>query len=135
MCRARGQAEAGRKRKLSPSSCCIPRHQRAANEYAGYAFLSSIFALVSKLNAFPGLDYVPQVDLSRFPREDVRFPDAGENTHRAWAWRCSIRDEHSRGNTLLDGRTIAIKDMINVKDVPMLMGTTFVKVCIPVELS
>lgn len=75
------------------------------------------------------------MDLSRFPRENVRFPDAAENTHGAWAWRCSIRDKHSKDNALLDGRTIAIKDIVSVKDVPMLMGTAFVKGYIPVELS
>jgi len=48
-----------------------------------------------------------------------------DNTHGAWAWRCSIKDAKPN-NGLLSGKTTALKDMISVKDVPMLMGTDFV---------
>jgi amidase len=37
-------------------------------------------------------DYVPEVDLARFPRKDIRQVSTEENTHGAWAWRCSIKD-------------------------------------------
>ncbi|OJD40409.1 amidase [Diplodia corticola] len=78
-------------------------------------------------------DYAPQVDLERFPRENVHFPNVGDNTHGAWAWKCSIKDK-SRGikdSMLLEGKTVVLKDNISVKDVPMLMGTDFVKGYVP----
>ena len=75
-------------------------------------------------------DYVPSVDLERFPRKDVHFPDPSENPSNAWAWKCSIQDPSAEG--ILKGKTIAIKDNIAVKDVPMLMGTDFIKGYIPV---
>ncbi|TKA77383.1 hypothetical protein B0A55_03219 [Friedmanniomyces simplex] len=70
-------------------------------------------------------DYAPLTDLARFPRNDVRQTDVSENTHGAWAWRCNIKD--TQPNTgILVGKTVCLKDMISVKDVPMLMGTEFV---------
>lgn len=77
-------------------------------------------------------DYVPPVDEERFPREDIRFPDVSENPLGAWAWRCRVEDK-TKGEGLLAGKTIAIKDNIAVKGVPMLLGTDFVKDYIPVS--
>jgi amidase len=73
------------------------------------------------------------VDLERFPRENIYFPTASENELNAWAWKCSIQDKSAEG--LLKGKTVAIKDNVGVKDVPMLMGTDFVKGYVPVRLS
>jgi amidase len=75
-------------------------------------------------------DYVPEVDLNRFPRNDVRQVSKEENTHGAWAWRCSIKDTRPN-NGPLAGKTFALKDMISVKDVPMLMGTEFINGYVP----
>lgn len=83
----------------------------------------------AELMAMP--DYVPQVDLERFPRESIHFPDANENTHGAWAWKCSIKEKHRKEPGLLQGKRVVLKDNISVKDVPMLMGTDFVKGYIP----
>ncbi|KAL9087650.1 MAG: hypothetical protein Q9165_006574 [Trypethelium subeluteriae] len=69
-------------------------------------------------------DYLPQVDLERFPREKVHHPSPKENSHNAWAVRCSIKDQQvPRGDQLLSGKTVAIKDMIAIKDIPMTYGT------------
>lgn len=77
-------------------------------------------------------DYVPEVDLERFPRENVKFPKPEENPLGAWAWQCEIVDKHKTDHKgLLQGKTIAIKDNIAVKDVPMLMGTEFIKDYVP----
>ncbi|CAN8105873.1 unnamed protein product [Discula destructiva] len=77
-------------------------------------------------------DYMPEVDLARFPREKVRFPKPEENTLGAWAWQCEIEDKHKTDTSgLLEGKTIAIKDNIAIKDVPMLMGTDFIKNYVP----
>jgi amidase len=73
------------------------------------------------------------VDLERFPRKNVHFPTASANQLNAWAWKCSIQDKSAQG--LLKGKTVAIKDNVTVKDVPMLMGTDFVKGYVPVKSS
>jgi amidase len=77
---------------------------------------------------------VPPVDLDRFPRENIHFPEKSDNPLNAWAWRCSIKDKSPEG--LLKGKTVTVKDNIAVKDVPMLMGTDMVKgyvpVCVPI---
>lgn len=77
-------------------------------------------------------DYVPPVDEERFPREEIRFPDISENPLGAWAWRCRVEDKTKSGG-LLAGKTIAIKDNIAVKGVPMLLGTDFVRDYVPVS--
>jgi len=79
-------------------------------------------------------DYEPAVDVERFPRENIHFPEAKSNVYGAWAWKCDIADKvplKERG--ILDGKTIALKDNISVQGVPMLMGTDFVKGYIPVQ--
>lgn len=77
-------------------------------------------------------DYVPETDLNRFPRENVRFPAPEDNPLGAWAWQCDIEDKRQKQDPgLLEGRTVAIKDNIAIKDVPMLMGTRFVKNYVP----
>lgn len=75
-------------------------------------------------------DYLPQVDHERFPRCDVQQVDKAENTHGAWAWKCSVKDAQAN-NGILAGKTLVLKDMISVKDVPMLMGTEFVSGFVP----
>ncbi|KAI4637240.1 hypothetical protein J4E83_000054 [Alternaria metachromatica] len=76
-------------------------------------------------------DYVPPVDEERFAREDVHFPQASENSHGAWAWKCRIVDKEAKSDGKLYGKTFALKDNIAVKGVPMLLGTNFVKGYVP----
>jgi amidase len=73
---------------------------------------------------------VPKVDAHRFPREDIHFPEEDNNSHGAWAWKCSIVDKQAKGGKL-HGKTFALKDNIAVKDVPMLLGTNFIKDYVP----
>jgi amidase len=75
-------------------------------------------------------DYIPEVDLDRFPRKDIHQVPKDQNTHGAWAWRCSIKDTQPN-NGPLAGKSVVLKDMISVKDVPMLMGTEFVSGFVP----
>lgn len=98
-------------------------------EKEAYTNLLAVFdESCQKLLALP--DYKPQVDLERFPRKDVHQLSKAETKHRAWAWKCSIQD--SRPNEgILKGKTVVLKDMISVKDVPMLMGTEFVEGFVP----
>ncbi|KAF2034943.1 amidase signature enzyme [Setomelanomma holmii] len=75
-------------------------------------------------------DYVPSVDEGRYPRENIHFPEKSENSHGAWAWKCSIVDKQAKGGKL-HGKTFAIKDNVAVKGVPMLLGTNFIKGYVP----
>ncbi|KAK5172776.1 uncharacterized protein LTR77_002896 [Saxophila tyrrhenica] len=93
-------------------------------EKEDYRRLLAVFdESAQELMAMP--DYVPEVDLQRFPRNDVHEVPKDQNTHGAWAWRCSIKDSQPNSGPLA-GKTVVLKDMISVKDVPMLMGTEFV---------
>lgn len=65
-------------------------------------------------------DYLPHVDLKRFPRKHVHRPEPIDNEGNAWAWKVRI-DGAEEGP--LKGMTMALKDNITVKDVPMLFGT------------
>lgn len=79
-----------------------------------------------------GADYVPPVDLERFPRHSIYYPNSTENPLGAWAWKCSIKD--SRGPSgLLKGKTIVIKDCVAIEGVPFLLGTNFFKDYTPVR--
>jgi amidase len=99
------------------------------DEKEDYRKLLAVFdESAQELMAMP--DYIPQVDLDRFPRNDVHQVPKEKNTHGAWAWKCSIKDSQAN-NGLLAGKTAVLKDMISVKDVPMLMGTEFVNGFVP----
>ena len=78
-------------------------------------------------------DYEPETDTKRFPREDIHFPEKEKNEYGAWAWKVRIQDQYPReGRGLLEGKTVALKDNIAVKDVPMLLGTAFFQGYVPV---
>jgi amidase len=79
-------------------------------------------------------DYIPPVDLTRFPRKNVHLVAGEDNPLGAWAWKCEIQDENYKSGSggLLEGKTIAIKDCIAIKDVPFLMGTEFFQDYTPV---
>jgi amidase len=99
------------------------------DEKEDYRKLLAVFdESAQELMAMP--DYVPRVDLDRFPRKDVYQVPKNKNTHGAWAWKCSIKDSQPNPG-LLAGKTAVLKDMISVKDVPMLMGTEFVNGFVP----
>lgn len=99
------------------------------HEVEDYRKLLAVFdESAQELMAMP--DYVPEVDLTRFPRKDVHQVPKEKNTHGAWAWRCNIKDTQPNDGSLA-GKTAVLKDMISVKDVPMLMGTEFVSGFVP----
>lgn len=56
-------------------------------------------------------DFVPEVDEERFPRLNVRnaVGDEKENSSKAWAWRCEVKDVKPSENGLLQGKTFALK--------------------------
>jgi amidase len=77
-------------------------------------------------NADQMSDYIPAVDEDRFAREHIHFPEKDDNTHGAWAWRCTVVDKQSKGGKL-HGNTFVLKDNIALKGIPMLLGTNFIK--------
>jgi len=83
-----------------------------------HSLLASNQDSIDFVNSLP--DYVPLVDLARFPRKDVHRPAVEENEGNAWAWKVTI-DGEPEGP--LKGMKMALKDNITVKDVPMLFGT------------
>ena len=64
----------------------------------------------------------------RHPRTPGRAPVDGENRWNAWYWRCSVKGP-SQG--LLSGKTIAVKDTINVAGVPTRAGSAVMEGYIP----
>lgn len=75
------------------------------------------------------------MDLERFPRQNVHFPEKKDNPHGAWAWKFDLVDmTPSSKNGILQGKTAAVKDNIAVKDIPMLLGTNFIRGFVPVSI-
>jgi len=83
-----------------------------------HSLLASNQASIDIVESLP--DYLPQVDLKRFPRKDVHRPEGRENEGNAWAWKVTIKGAVEGP---LKGMRMALKDNIAVKDVPMLFGT------------
>ncbi|ORY13897.1 amidase signature domain-containing protein [Clohesyomyces aquaticus] len=111
---------------------CASLHVKVKDsEKDDYRKLLAVFhESAEELMAMP--DFEPEADLTRFPRENVHFPDKKDNEYGAWAWRVRIQDQTLKeGEGLLAGKTVALKDNIAVKDVPMLLGTEFVKGYVP----
>lgn len=78
-------------------------------------------------------DPSPSVDLERFPRENVHFPEPKDNPLGAWAWKCTVKDKSAKSGGLLEGKTIALKDCIALAGVPFLLGTDMIKDYVPVR--
>ncbi|KAF2102552.1 amidase signature enzyme [Rhizodiscina lignyota] len=101
------------------------------DEHEDYRKLLAVFhESAEELMALP--DYEPPVDLERFPRRNLHFPDKKDNEYGAWAWKFDLKDiRPSMTKGLLAGKRLALKDNIAVKDVPMLVGTDFFKGFVP----
>ncbi|QDS70393.1 hypothetical protein FKW77_009295 [Venturia effusa] len=99
-------------------------------EQDDYRKLLAVFhESAEELMAMP--DEEPLTDLDEFPRKNVHLPDRCDNEYGAWAWRCSIKSSEENKAGRLYGKTVAMKDNIGVKDVPMLLGSNFIKDYIP----
>ncbi|KAK7202605.1 amidase signature enzyme [Myxozyma melibiosi] len=71
-------------------------------------------------------DYLPYVDLERFPRENVHQPETNE--YNAWAYKVTIKSQSAEdAKGLLAGKTMAIKDNVNIAGVPSLLGTDVIE--------
>ncbi|KAJ7903610.1 amidase signature enzyme [Mycena olivaceomarginata] len=87
--------------------------------------------LISGLDACVALidaedDYVPHLDLQRFPRVDIHRPTAAENAaeYNAWAYKVQIVSTSPADRAgPLASVSVAIKDTVNIGGVPSLLGT------------
>lgn len=70
------------------------------------AFLKGVWEIWNKVDGSE--DYVPEVDLERFPRENVHRPTEAENPTNGWATRVTIQDKKSNAG-LLAGKTVCLK--------------------------
>ncbi|KAK9243372.1 amidase signature enzyme [Lipomyces tetrasporus] len=72
-------------------------------------------------------DYLPPLDLIRFPRENVHRPETNE--YNAWAYKVTIKSTSDvDASGLLAGKTVAIKDNVCIGQVPSLLGTDVIPV-------
>ncbi|KKY28399.1 hypothetical protein UCRPC4_g00566 [Phaeomoniella chlamydospora] len=67
-------------------------------------------------------DYQPKPDLETNPRRNIYFPKPEDNPLAAWAWRFEATSRNP-SSSLLQNKTICLKDNICVVDVPCLLGT------------
>ncbi|KAL0256147.1 hypothetical protein SLS55_008539 [Diplodia seriata] len=85
-----------------------------------FKLLAGLHDAAKIVDALP--DYLPNVDLQRFPRQNVHRPSADEQVlGAAWAHTFTIKDASIQGP--LTGKTLCLKDCITVAGVPQLLGT------------
>ncbi|KAK7025456.1 hypothetical protein VNI00_015984 [Paramarasmius palmivorus] len=73
-------------------------------------------------------DYLPPVDLERFPRTNVHVPPDTENELRGWACKATVRG--AQGG-ILEGRRVCLKDSICLAGVPCRFGTAVFEGFVP----
>ncbi|KAH8886168.1 amidase signature enzyme [Thozetella sp. PMI_491] len=76
-------------------------------------------------------DYQPVPDTEKAPRKNIHFPKPENNTLGAWAWKFDLSSS-APSSTLLQGKTLCLKDNICVAGVPCLLGTDTFKDWVPV---
>lgn len=86
--------------------------------------LSSLDACVALIAAED--DYLPPLDLARFPRANIHRPTPADNAaeHNAWAYKVEIASTSAADRAgPLAGLRVAVKDTVNIAGVPSLYGT------------
>jgi amidase len=93
-----------------------------------HALLAAVHECAEDIQQLP--DYQPVPDRARYPREGIHLPSEEEQfSGQAWAYRFLIRG--ATGPGLLRGKTVCLKDVIAVADVPQLYGTDIFPAWIP----
>ncbi|TLD18006.1 hypothetical protein PspLS_10453 [Pyricularia sp. CBS 133598] len=102
---------------LAPYGLAIP-----SSESADYTLLlAGVHEVAERISALP--DYQPVPDTKRFPRQDVRRPDAKEQEFGvAWAHRFLIQGDRS-ADSAVEAKTVCLKDCIAVAGVPQFFGS------------
>jgi amidase len=94
--------------------------------------ISALDACVAQIDALE--DYVPHLDLQRFPRVNIHTPTPTENAadHNAWAYKVHIKSSFPADLAgCLAGLAVAVKDNVNIAQVPTLLGTDAMKPYVP----
>lgn len=85
--------------------------------------LAAVHDCAEGVSALP--DYQPVPDRIRYPRENIHRPSQNEQAlGQAWAHRFLIRGNPEGG--ILSGKSVSLKDVIAVADVPQLMGSDII---------
>jgi amidase len=85
-----------------------------------HALLAAVHDCAEEIQKLP--DYQPIPNRVRYPREGIRRPTTEEQfSGQAWAYRFLIKGAPGAGP--LSGKTVCLKDIIAVADVPQLYGT------------
>ena len=77
----------------------------------------------SPLDSADSVDYVPVPNTKQYPRSNVHLPDHKDNPLRAWAWRAEAVSLDNVEGSILNGKTVVLKDTICMAEVPLLFGT------------
>lgn len=95
-------------------------------------WLASMASIISRTleahRVIDGLDDSRPTDVS--DRDRGNAPEDDENPHRGWVWKAAIEPT---GAGVLDGKSVAIKDNVQVAGVPMRVGTNMLAGFIPDE--
>lgn len=85
-----------------------------------HTLLAAVHDCAEEIQRLP--DYQPTPDRVRYPRKGIHLPaEKDKFSGQAWAYRFLIRGSTEAG--LLSGKTVCLKDVIAVADVPQLYGT------------
>lgn len=85
-----------------------------------HALLAAVHDCAEEIQQLP--DYQPIPDRDLYPRKDIHRPSKEEQVFgHAWAYKFLIRGTIGAG--LLSGKTVCLKDVVAVADVPQLYGT------------
>ncbi|EGV61708.1 Glutamyl-tRNA amidotransferase subunit A [Yamadazyma tenuis] len=96
-----------------------------------YKILCALDRSAKKLVAME--DYYQPTFLDRFPRKDIHYPEKADNLKGAWAYKVTIEDTKPQlsKNRPLAGKTICIKDCVEIAGVPQIFGTDAFKPWVP----
>lgn len=96
-----------------------------------FTMLCALDASAQKIMAMD--DYLQPTDLQRFERKNIHLPSKKDNPKGAWAYKVTIEDNlpDLESYRPLAGRTICLKDCIDVAQVPQIFGTDAYEPFIP----
>ncbi|KAL7943878.1 amidase signature domain-containing protein [Trichoderma barbatum] len=93
-----------------------------------HALLAAVHDCAEEIHQLP--DYQPAPDRVHYPREGIHRPSEEEQfSGHAWAYRFLIQGATEGGHLI--GKTVCLKDVIAVADVPQLYGTDIFPAWIP----
>lgn len=68
-------------------------------------------------------DYYQPTFLEKYPRKNIHRPSSEDNKKGAWAYKVTIEPAKGSENRPLYGKTVCLKDCVEVAQVPQILGT------------